>query len=209
MENIQCKNCRRLGMKLFLKGERCLSPKCAIIKRDYPPGIKGKRKKRSITEYGKELQEKQRLKKWYNLGERQFSNYVKEVLGKRGKVEDAGLLLLKKLENRLDNTVFRMGFAISRIQARQMVSHGHFLVDGKRVDIPSCQLKKGTVVSLRPKSAAGNMFKNLSTTIKKYKAPSWIQLNIEKLEGKIIGEPTSEEVSPPAEISVIFEYYSR
>ena len=117
MKNTKCKICRRLGVKLFLKGERCLSPKCAMVKRDYAPGEKGKRRRRTFSEYGKELREKQKLKNWYNLRERQFRNYVKEVLAKRGKVEDAGSLLVEKLESRLDNVVFRMGFVSSRNQS--------------------------------------------------------------------------------------------
>lgn len=209
MENTKCKICRRLGVKLFLKGQRCFSPKCAMTKRAYPPGIKGKRRKKGASEYGKELQEKQKLKKWYNLRERQFRNYVKDILKKRGRAEDAGVLLIKKLESRLDNVIFRMGFGISRAQARQMVLHGHFLVNGKKVNVPSYSMKKGETVTLRSQSSPKNIFKNLSTTIKKYQPPSWIQLDKEKLEGKIIGEPSLEEAAPPSEISAIFEYYSK
>lgn len=196
-------------MKLFLKGDRCLSPKCPMVKRPYPPGEKGKRRTRPLSEYGKELREKQKLKYWYNLKERQFRKYVKEVLEKRGKVEDAGALLIKKLESRLDNVIFRMGFVSSRVQARQVVSHGHFLVNGKKVNIPACQVKKGDKITLRPTSIKKTIFQNLSTTLKKYKPPSWIELNIEKLEGKIVGQPSLEEAAPPAEILAIFEFYSR
>jgi len=137
----KCKICRRVGEKLFIKGDRCMSPKCAMVKRPYPPGMKAKKVKRTVTEYGKELREKQKLKKWYILREKQFSKYVEEVLEKRGKTGDAGVLLIKKLETRLDNVVFRMGFASSRVQARQFVSHGHFLVNGKLIDVPSYHVK--------------------------------------------------------------------
>lgn len=209
MKSNKCKICRRLGVKLFLKGERCLSPKCSMVKRPYPPGMRRKRRRGNISEYGKELSEKQKLKNWYNLSERQFRKYVKEVLGKRGKVESAGSLLIKKLENRLDNVVLRLGFASSRAQARQIISHNHFLVNGKRVNISAYQVKKGDCIALCPGSRKKVVFQNLLTILKKHKPPSWITLDAEKLEGKIIGEPSLEEAVPPAEISAIFEFYSR
>jgi len=209
MINAKCKICRRLGTKLFLKGDKCLSPKCIMVKKPYPSGQNKRRKRRSVSEYGKELKEKQKLKNWYNLGEKQFRKYVKEILEKRGKAEDAGNLLIKRLESRLDNIVFRLGFVSSRVQARQIVNHGHFLVNNRKVDIPSCQIKKGDTVTLHPSSRQKTIFQNLSSTLKKYKPPSWIELNIEKLEGKIIGEPSIEEAAPPVEISAIFEFYSR
>ena len=209
MENKKCKKCRRLGVKLFLKGERCLSPKCPIIKRPYPPGEKRKKKTGAPSEYAKELQEKQKLRNWYNLREKQFSNYVKEVLSKKGKSEDAGAMLIKKLESRLDNVVFRMGLAVSRKQARELVSHGHFLVNEKKVKTPSFLIKKGDVVSLNPLSQKKEIFKDLSAFLKKRQAPSWIKINIEKREAEIIDLPTIEQAVPPAEMSVIFEFYSR
>ncbi len=205
----KCKICRRVGTKLFLKGEKCLSVKCAMVKKPYPPGVKSKRPNRSSSEYGKELKEKQRLKNWYNLREGQFRKYVNQVMAKRGQAQDAGNLLIKKLESRLDNVIFRMGFASSRSQARQMASHGHFAVNGKKVDVPSCQLKKGDVVSLLDKSKPKPLFSNIQNVLKKNNPPSWIEMNQEKLEGKIIGEATLEEVSPPSEISSIFEFYSK
>jgi len=209
MLNPKCKICRRLGVKLFLKGERCLSPKCALLKKPYPPGLKTKKARRSLSEYSKELREKQKLKNLYNLKEKQFKNYVKEVLEKRGKVEDTGLLLIRKLEKRLDNVIFRLGFAFSRAKARQLVSHDHFVVNGKRINIPSYQVKKEDKISLVPSSRKIGTFKDITTILKKHKIPSWLKLDIEKLEGEVIAEPTLEEVVPPAEISIIFEYYSR
>jgi small subunit ribosomal protein S4 len=180
-----------------------------MVKKPYPPGMKGKRRKASLSEYGKELREKQKLKNWYNLRERQFEKYVKEILRKRSRVEDAGSILIKKLEMRLDNVVFRLGFASSRVQARQLIQHGHFLVNKKIVRIPSYEVKKGDTISIKPISAKKTAFKNLSTLFKKYEPPSWISLNKENLEGKIVDLPKLEEVVPPAEISSIFEYYSR
>lgn len=132
MQGNKCKICRRAGVKLFLRGERCFSTKCAMIKRPYPPGKRIKKRK-SLSEYGKELKEKQKLKNWYNLSEEQFSKYVKKALGKRGKVEDARTFLMKELESRFDNVIFKLGWASSRSQAQQMVSHQHFLVNGKKV----------------------------------------------------------------------------
>ncbi len=209
MKNAKCKICRRLGVKLFLRGERCLTPKCPVVRRPYPPGQKKKRRRSSFSEYGKELKEKQKLKNWYNLGEREFKNYVKKVLQKRGKVEDASGLLVENLESRLDNTVFRLGFASSKSQAKQFVSHGLFLINGRSVDTPSYHVKKGDIISLKPQKAKKAVFQNLKNLLKKYKTPSWLELNAEKLEGKVIGKPSLEEAAPPVEIPVIFEFYSR
>lgn len=196
-------------MKLFLKGEKCFSPKCPMITKPYNPGNKGKRRTRPLSEYGKELREKQKLKNWYNLRERQFSKYVREALGARGKVEDTASFLIEILEGRLDNVVFRLGFALSRDSARQMVSHRHFLVNGRPVNIPSYRVKKGDVVKLRPSSVEKNLFKSVKVILKKYTPPSWLKLNVEALEGEVTGKPNFEEASPPAEISSIFEFYSR
>jgi small subunit ribosomal protein S4 len=209
MINPKCKICRRLGVKLFLKGEKCLSPKCLMIKRSYPPGEKRKKRMSSPSEYGKELREKQKLKNWYNLRERQFKKYVKETLKARGKVEDATVLLIRKLESRLDNIVFRLGFASSRAQAKQLVSHGHFLVNGKRIDIPSHQVKRGDIIAVSSKFQKKPIAQNLKNSLKKYKTSSWLELNVEKLEGKVLNEPVIEEVAPPVEIPTIFEFYSK
>jgi len=209
MLNSKCKICRRLGVKLFLKGERCFSQKCPMIKRPYPPGQKRKRRARALSEYGKELREKQKLKSWYNLGERQFRKYVKEILSQKQKREDAATLLIRKLENRLDNVIFRLGLAPSRAKARQLISHRHFSVNGKIVNIPSFEVKKGDKITISPKSEKKTVFQNLPTLLKKYKSPSWLKLNVEKLKGEVTGLPSLEEAAPPAEISLIFEYYSK
>lgn len=210
MVNPKCKICRRSGTKLFLKGERCLSPKCAMIKRPYQPGQKGKRRLAAFSEYGKELREKQKLKKWYNLRENQFRKYVKEVLS-IGLRKKKGLadFLVEILESRLDNIVFRLGFASSRAQARQLVSHGYFLVNGKPVNIPSYQVKEGEVLSIKPQCLKKKIFKDISSKLKKQKFPSWISFDFKNLEAKITGKPSLQEAAPPVEISTIFEYYSR
>lgn len=184
-----------------------------MVKRPYPPGMRSKRRSR-ISEYNKELREKQKLRNWYNLQEKQFSDYVKEVFRKRSSASkedglDAPTLLIQKLESRLDNIVFRMGFADSRIQARQIVSHGHILVNGKRVNIASYHVKIGDKISLSKRSTDKDIFKNLSILLKKKDLPSWLAVDIKKLECKIESFPSLEDVSPPVDISMIFEYYSR
>lgn len=205
----QCKTCRRLGQKLFLKSERCFSPKCAILRRAYAPGPQKKRKSGSPSEFKKSLTEKQTLKKWYGLSERQFKRYVKETLEKMGKVENVAEELIRRLEKRLDNVVFRLGFAKTRAQARQLVSHGYFLINGKPVNIPSYQVKKGDVIAIKENKKAKGIFKELQAQIKKYETPAWLSLEKDKLQAKPIGEPNLDEVKPPAEISLIFEFYSR
>lgn len=207
--NAKCKICRRVGEKLFLKGERCLLPKCAIVRRPYPPGLKRKKRGRPPSEYAKELKEKQKLRNWYNLREKQFKNYVKGVLKKKGRVKDAPGLLIKLLESRLDNAIFRLGFTLSRDKARQLVSHGYFLVNKRAMNIPSHQLKKGDVVSLKPQKTEKKIVENFKQLMKKYQTPNWLKLDKAKLEGEVVGVPNLEEVAPPVEISTIFEFYSK
>jgi len=209
MQRNKCKICRRLGAKLFLKGDKCLSPKCSLIKKPYPPGMKRKRRMSPLSDYGKELREKQKLKNWYNLPETQFRKYVKEVLKKRGQVENASNFLIEKLESRFDNVVFRLGLAGSRAQARQKVSHGHFLINGRPVNIPSCKLKKGDKVGLNPALRSSKAYSNAGALLKKHRPPAWLKLDVEKIEGEVVGPPNLAEAAPPAEISTIFEYYSR
>ncbi|MDD5145905.1 MAG: 30S ribosomal protein S4 [Candidatus Pacebacteria bacterium] len=209
MQKSDCKICRRFGTKLFLKGDRCFTAKCAYLRRAYAPGPKMKKRHGQLSEYGKELMEKQRLRNWYNLNERQFKNYVKRILTKRGKVENASASLISSLEKRLDNVIFRLGFASSRAKAQQMVSHGLFLINGHSIDTPAHEVKKGDTICPRPQKMKKVIFQNLPNLLKNYKTPSWLQLNAEKLEGKVIGEPTLEEAAPPAEVTAIFEFYSR
>jgi len=198
-----------MGVKLFLKGDKCFSPKCPLVRKPYPPGQRKKRRTRGLSEYGKELKEKQKLRNWYNLREKQFQNYVRSVLNTRSKTEDTETLLIRLLESRLDNVIFRLGFATSRTQARQLISHGHFLINEKPINIPSYSVKKGDKVNLKPSSLNKAAFKSIQTKIKKIKPPSWLELNAENLEAKVTGLPSYEEASPPAEISSIFEFYSR
>ncbi len=180
-----------------------------MIKKPYSPGLKGKKRKSPPSEYSKQLREKQKLKLFYNLQEKQFKNYVKEILSKKGKIEDASAALIKLLESRLDNVVFRLGFATSRTQARKLVSHGYFLVNGRTINIPAYQVRKGDVVSIKPTKRKKKVFQDLKKLLEKQKIFPWLELNIEKLDGKVVGEPSLSEVAPAVEISTIFEYYSR
>lgn len=199
-----------MGQKLFLKGEKCFSPKCPIIKKPYPPGQKAKRRRRrGASEYGKELMEKQKLRRWYGMSERQFKKYIREVLAERGKVADTAQELIKKLEKRLDNVVMKLGFSHSRAQARQLISHGYFLVRGRPCNIPSFEVKKGDVISVKKEKQKKPFFKALAVSLKKVQSPSWLHLDPKKMEGKVVEEPSIEESGAPAEISSIFEFYSR
>lgn len=209
MDTQKCKICRRQGQKLFLRGERCFSPKCAFVKRPFPPGPQKKRRGFTSSEYSKELKEKQKLKNYYGLGERQFRNYVKAALEKRGKDQDATLILIQSLESRLDNVIFRLGLAKSRRQARQLVSHGHFLVDKKPVNIASFEVKKNMEIALKESKKQKGDYKTNLLYLKNYRSPGWLRLDIEKMSAKVVDSPTIESLEQPMDISAIFEFYSR
>lgn len=194
---------------MMLKGEKCLSPKCTMVKRPYAPGPKKKRGSRALSEYGKELAEKQKLQKYYGMRETQFRRYVKGSLQHRGKVEDATMLLIRKLESRFDNVIFRLGLAKSRAEARQLVGHGHFCVNSKPVNIPSFATKKGMVINVKDNKKDKTVFKNLTIVMKSYQPPSWLKLDKEKMQGEIISLPSGEEVSASVDVTAIFEFYSR
>ncbi|MDP2734861.1 MAG: 30S ribosomal protein S4 [bacterium] len=171
-------------------------------------GVVRKRRPTPLSEYGRQLQEKQDLKLQYNLREKQLKNYVKGALSKAGQ-GDSTQLLLESLERRLDNVVFRAGFAPTRKQARQMVTHGHFLVNTRKVDVPSFQVKKGDAVAVRPSSKERPLFKSVVLGLKKYEAPAWLSLNKEAMEVSVQQFPTFKEAAPSVEIPLIFEFYSR
>ncbi len=197
---------RALGMKLFLKGERCNSPKCAMIRRPYKPGVHGKsRRRKSQSEYGQQLLEKQRIKTSYGLKEAQMSRIFKSALSKTGGA--IGEIIVSLLERRLDNVIFRLGFASSRIVARQFISHGHFLVNGRKVTIPSLAVKSRDIISIKPASRNLLIFKELPNIIKKYEAPDWLVIDKEKLEGKVVSLPKNIEI--PFDINLVVDYYSR
>mgnify|MGYP001592690673 CR=1 FL=1 len=168
-----------------------------------------KRRRSSVSEYKKSLTEKQALKNLYGLSEKQFKRYVKESLDKMQRVENVSDELIKKLEKRLDNVVFRLGFAKTRVHARQMVNHSYFLVNGKSVNIPSFEVGKGDIISLKESKKKKPIFEKVSELAKKNTPPSWLNFDREKFSAESIGEPSLAEVNPPVEISLIFEFYSR
>jgi len=206
MVDSKCKKCRRVGQKLFLKGERCFSQKCAMIRKPYIPGLHGRARRKGISEYGQQLIEKQKVRRVYGISEKQFKNYFKEIVGQKGNKEE---LLVNKLESRLDNVVFRLGWAQSRALARQLVNHGHILVNQRKVDIPSYQVKKGALIQIKEKSKKLAPFYDLKTTLKKYEVLTWLSLDKQKLIGKIIDQPKVADIGKVGEIGMIIEYYSR
>ncbi len=205
MDN-KCKQCRRAGEKLMLKGERCNSPKCAIVKRNYVPGAGGPNKRRQkLSDYGTQLNEKQEAKRYYNLREKQFRLTFDRAKKKQG---DAGKNFLRLLEMRLDNVVYRLGFAVSRTQARQLVNHGHFFLDGKKADIPSITVKPEQVITIKPNKAKNNYFRNVVEQVKKAERPSWLNLT-DELAGKVLHEPTDNDLPSSINVQMIIEFYSK
>ena len=198
-----CRLCRREGQKLFLKGERCYSGKCALEKRSYAPGQHGQGRKKS-SEYGNQLREKQKCKRFYGLQETQFRNLFEKAAAKKGITGDNLLIML---ETRLDNVVFRMGLASSRKEARQLVTHGHFTVNGKKADIPSMALKAGDVVAVKEKSTSSPKFKEIKEMT--ISTPAWVTIDTQKLEGKVLAMPTREQIDTPVAEHLIVELYSK
>ena len=206
-----CRICRREGMKLFLKGERCFGPKCPIVQRqpakNFPPGQHGQKRTRRPSEYGLQLREKQKIRRMYGIMERQFRRHFEEA-ERRGGV--TGENLLQILEMRLDNVVYRLGFADSRAQARQLVRHGHFTVNGRKTNIPSFIVKPGDVVAVRPQSREREYFKIVAETAGSKQVPEWISRDMESLSGRIINAPTPDQIErPPFNEQLVVEFYSR
>lgn len=206
MTNAKCKQCRRAGEKLFLKGERCLTPKCPMIKKPYPPGVHGRSRRRGLSEYGQQLKEKQKIKRTYGILERQFKRYIKLASQQKG---DSRENLMRLLETRLDNTVFRLGFAKSRSQARQIVSHRQVMINKKTVNIPSYQVKAGQTITLRDKIKKSTLFENLKASLKNYQLPAWLSLDKQKLQGKVLNLPSVNDFGDLGPLGTILEYYSR
>jgi small subunit ribosomal protein S4 len=198
-----CRQCRREGEKLFLKGERCLTDKCAIDRRAYPPGEQGRGRVRQ-SEYLLQLREKQKARRFYGVLEAQFRLYYDKASRQQG---ITGENLLRLLEMRLDNVVTRLGFAASRRQARQLVRHGHFMVNGRRVDIPSYQVRPNDIVSLKPKSAVEPIVRNATDLVASV-AP-WLQADYDALNGKILKQPERTEIDTPVREQLIVELYSK
>ena len=198
-----CKLCRREGQKLFLKGERCYSSKCALERRNYAPGQHGQARKKQ-SDYGIQFREKQKAKRFYGVQETQFRNLFDKAAKKSGKT---GENLMVLLETRLDNVVFRLGFAASRKEARQLVTHGHFTVNGKKADIPSMEVKAGDVIAVKEKSQSSPKFKEIkemSITV-----PAWMAVDVNKLEGKVVAMPRREDIDTPIAEHLIVELYSK
>ncbi|MBI4300706.1 MAG: 30S ribosomal protein S4 [Chloroflexi bacterium] len=202
-----CRLCRRLGDKLLLKGDRCFSAKCAAEKRSGPPGQHGTSRRRpKVSERGLQLREKQRARYTFEVLEKQFRRHYHEAERRAGAT---GLNLLQILEMRLDNAVFRMGFAESRRQARQLVRHGHFLLSGRPTNIPSCEVKQGDVIAWAPVSIGEEPYEIAKASIKGRSIPSWVSVDVDNLTGRVISTPPREEMDPRINEQAIVEYYSR
>ncbi len=204
-----CKLCRREGMKLFFKGDRCYTEKCAFEHRAYPPGQHGRDAafgRRKSSDYTTQLREKQKIRRIYGVLERQFRRYFREASRRPGLT---GENLLGLLETRLDNVVYRLGLADSRAQARQLVQHGHVTVNGRKTNIPSFAMHPGDVVSVRPESRRNKYFKERRELLGKRNVPSWLDFDEESLMGRLLALPTRQEIDAPVQEQLIVEFYSR
>jgi small subunit ribosomal protein S4 len=200
-----CRLCRREGMKLFLKGERCFTDKCSIERRNYPPGLHGQARPK-FSDYGNQLREKQKVRRIYSVLERQFQKTVDDAERMRGV---AGENLLALLELRMDNVVYRLGFASSRAEGRQLVMHGHFTVNGRRITIPSARVKKGDVVGLTARGKKASRIEASLEQVDRGSVPSWLSLDREAKTGEVMSEPSREEITIPIREQLIVELYSR
>jgi small subunit ribosomal protein S4 len=201
-----CRLCRRERMKLFLKGDRCFKEKCAVERRNFPPGQHGTRRGRRTLGYGLQLREKQKVKRIYRILESQFRNYFEEADRRKG---ITGENLLVMLEQRLDNVVYSLGFASSRDQARQLVRHGHVQVDGRKVSIPSFQVKAGQTISVKEASRKNPFIRSSVETARGRGVPEWLELDAENVTGKVLRLPTREDIKIPIQEQLIVELYSR
>jgi small subunit ribosomal protein S4 len=199
----KCKQCRREGLKLFLKGERCLTEKCAIERRSYPPGEHGRGRIKQ-SEYLLQLREKQKARRYYGILEKQFRNYYEKASRKSG---ITGEELLRMLEARLDNVVYRLGYAASRSQARQLIRHGHFQVNGRRVNIPSFQVRVGDVVTLKADAPVEQIVRDATDLTAS--VPAWLQADHDNLSGKVLKAPERDEIDAPVQEQLIVELYSK
>jgi small subunit ribosomal protein S4 len=201
-----CRHCRRENLKLYLKGDRCYSDKCAFDRRSYPPGQHGERRGRKISDYGVQLREKQKVKRMYGLSEKQFHLFFERAERYRG-ITGTNLLVL--LERRLDNVVYRLGFANSRAQGRQFVLHNHFLVNGKRVNIPSFLVKKGDAIEVKEKSRKVSAISDSLEAVVRRGIPQWLELEKENNKGIVNGFPVREDLTMPIQEQLIVELYSK
>ncbi|MEI7555450.1 30S ribosomal protein S4 [Candidatus Chlorohelix sp.] len=201
-----CRLCRREGVKLMLKGERCMTSKCAFESRQETPGVHGAKRQRKLSDYGTQLREKQKARRIYGVLEKQFRKHYDEARRQTGAT---GERLLQILELRMDNLIYRMGFADSRKQARQLVRHGHFAINGHKTDIPSYIAKIGDTVTLVERSKEKTYFKVVADSIGKHDAPSWLTLDAKGLTGRVVRLPEHAEIDSLLETNLIVEYYSR
>ena len=201
-----CRLCRREGMKLFLKGERCYTDKCAIEKRNVAPGQHGRARKAKLVGYGVQLREKQKVKRIYGVLEDQFRRYFEAAERTRG---ITGETLLQLLERRLDNVIYRLGLATSRPQARQLVRHGHFQVNGRKVDIPSYSVKAGDVVSVIGRTQKNPTVEHAMEEVKGRGIPEWLSFDPNTVSGRIVSMPTREQINLPVQEQLIVELYSK
>ena len=208
-QTAKCKICRRAGEKLFLRGERCFTPKCAMERKPYTPGIvQNQRKHRSMqTEYGTQLREKQKVRNVYCLSEKQFAKYVKDATSRKG--VNPAERLYENLETRLDSVVFRLGLADSRAHARQIATHGHVTVNGRRIDVPSYKVKKGDILQVREGSKTNTLFTSRTEKIKKHKFPTWVSFDSGKLEATVKGVPVLDRNEFTFNLTSVIEFYSR
>lgn len=203
----KCRLCRRAGDKLFLRGDRCFSQKCAMVRRPYAPGVHGKNGGRGASEFGRQLAMKQKIKRIYGVLEKQFRKHFEEVRNKKGV---AGDLLLIRLEKRFDNVVYRMGLASSRAQARQMITHGLFAINGKKMDIPSASVRIGDVVSIRAEKMEKKSIAPIRESLKSKKNfPVWVEVDGKKLSGMVKADPTRADIDANVEPQIVVEYYSK
>ena len=201
-----CRLCRRENQKLFLKGDKCYTEKCAIVKRPYPPGQHGQARTRKNSEYGLQLREKQKAKRYYGILESQFRGYFDMASKRQGQT---GENLLAILETRLDNVIYRLGFAMSRAEARQLVSHGHFTVNGRKVNIPSFLVKPGMVITMREKSRGLDKLKSNAEANAFRQPPRWLEYDANNLIAKVSAMPGREDIDLPIEEHLIVELYSK
>lgn len=199
-----CKQCRRERTKLFLKGDRCTTDRCSVERRSYPPGQHGRRRVKE-TDYLMQLREKQKAKRVYGVLEKQFRAYYRQAIREKDRT---GENLIRILESRLDNIVYRAGFAVSRKQARQLVSHGHITVNERKVDIPSCQVKQGDIIGVKPKSKDSTVFKAALESFQREQVP-WLEVDRKKLSAVLIERPSGESIDVPIRDEMIVELYSR
>ena len=203
----KCKMCRRAGEKLFLKGERCSTVKCSIVKRNFPPGFQGSKSGRKrLTDYGTQLNEKQKAKRQYNMMEKQFLLTFEKAKAKSG---NTGSNFIKLLESRFDNTVYRSGLASSRPQARQMINHGLLTINNQKVTIPSYIVKTGDEIKIKTNKKNSKIFQGLNEKLQKNDTPSWIYLDAKTLAIKVLHQPNVDILKPNFNVQIIVEYYSR